>query len=150
MVKQIAATRVESRTMTMHTSEAKGDSTAMQATAAQGVTVVAAEADPDRLRQAIDLAFNYRGDVTIIRRSGAAAEGYIFDRRSSLSLDASVVRLMPKDGSPRLTIPYSDIAELRFTGKDTAEGKSFETWVRKYAEKKLKGEQASIESESLE
>lgn len=120
-------------------------------TAAQGLMIVTADAGADRLRQAIDLAFSYRGDVTIVRRStGAAVEGYIFDRRSSPSMDESVVRFMPKDGSPRVTISYSDIAELRFTGKDTAEGKSFETWVKKYAEKKLKGERASIESEMLE
>ena len=31
-----------------------------------------------------------------------------------------------------------------------AEGKTFENWVRRYAEKKLAGETASIESEELE
>lgn len=137
--------------MTMHTSTASDGTEAAPVTAAQGLTIVTADAGADRLRQAIDLAFSYRGDVTIVRRSTAAAfEGYIFDRRSSPSMDESVVRFMPKDGSPRVTISYRDIAELRFTGKDTAEGKSFETWVKKYAEKKLKGEQASIESEMLE
>ena len=57
--------------------------------------------DPDALREAIELAFNYRGDVMI-------------------------------------------------TGKDTASGKTFENWIRKYAQKKLAGETASIESESLD
>jgi hypothetical protein len=117
----------------------------------QGLSVVAAQAGEPELRHAVELAFGYRGDVTIVRRSTAAViEGYLFDRSERPSLDESVVRVMPRDGSPRVSVPYSDIAELRFSGKDTAEGKSFETWVRKYAEKKRKGETASLESDSLD
>ena len=39
-------------------------------------------------------------------------------------------------------IPYSDIAALAFTGRDTAAGKSWEAWVKKYVEKKAAGEKA--------
>src|SRR5688572_25113670 len=104
--------------------------------------------NPEALREAIELAFNYRGDVTIVRRSsGQLVEGYLFDRR----LDRNPqVRVVPKDSEARLTIPLDDIASLTFTGKDTASGKSFENWIRKYAQKKLAGETASIESESLD
>ena len=58
--------------------------------------------------------------------------------------------MIPKNSDDRLAIPQSDIASLSFTGKDTASGKSFETWIKKYAEKKLAGEAANIESESLD
>jgi hypothetical protein len=39
---------------------------------------------------------------------------------------------------------------LCFTGKDAAAGKTWENWMRRYAEKKLKGEAADIESETLD
>jgi hypothetical protein len=36
------------------------------------------------------------------------------------------------------------------SGRDPASGRSWEAWIRRYAERKLAGEAASIESESLE
>lgn len=116
-------------------------------------------ADPNELRRALDEAFDYRGDVTLVLRDGSSIEGYLFDRRSGRTLAESRVRLLPKtpvDGVPstdpkaRVEISYADIAELRFTGRDTAAGKTWENWVRRYAEKKLKGERAEIASEALD
>jgi hypothetical protein len=49
-----------------------------------------------------------------------------------------------------VSIPYSDVAALRFSGRDSAAGKSWEAWVRKYWEKKASGETAEIEPESLD
>ena len=49
------------------------------------------------LRQALELAFDYRGDVTITRKDGSQVEGYIFDRRNGATLAESVVRVIPKD-----------------------------------------------------
>ena len=43
----------------------------------------------------------------------------------------------------------ASIKSLAFTGKDAASGKSWESWIRRYAEKKLAGEAANIESEAL-
>ena len=107
--------------------------------------------NPDALREALELAFNYRGDVTIIRASdGCTVNGYIFDRRTDRATGELIVRVIPKNSDDRIAIPFSDIASLHFSGKDTASGKSFETWIKKYAEKKLAGEKASIESESLD
>ena len=106
--------------------------------------------DLEAMRHAIDLAFDYRGDVMIGRKSdGTAIEGYIFDRRGSITSEI-VVKLIPKDSDERVMIPLADIAWLKFSGKDTASGKSFENWIKKYAQKKLAGETASIESESLD
>jgi hypothetical protein len=106
--------------------------------------------DPEILRQAIELAFNYRGDVTIARSSGESIEGYIFDRTTDKRSGEPVVRIIPRNSDERIVIPIAEIAAVSFSGKDTASGKSFETWIRKYAEKKLAGEKASIESESLD
>lgn len=118
--------------------------------ASQGL--VADAGDPELLRRAIDLAFDYRGDVTIVRRSSPQPiEGYIFDRKiDRVGTSETVVRIIPSDGGARLTIPLSDIKRIEFTGRDTASGKSFETWVKKYVEKKMAGESASIESEPLD
>jgi hypothetical protein len=62
-----------------------------------------------------------------------------------------MVRVMPKGRNEKIIIPYSDIAALAFTGKDTAAGKSFAAWVKKYWEKKAAGEKnIGIESEQLD
>jgi hypothetical protein len=112
---------------------------------------VAHAANPEALREAIKLALDYRGDVTISRQSdGGSIEGYIFDRKTDRTSGEMIIRLIPKNSDERVAIPFSDIASLQFTGRDTASGKSFETWIRKYAEKKLAGEAASIESEKLD
>ena len=119
-------------------------------TAPRQGTVVDAS-DPDRLRHALELAFDYRGDVTIKRRStGESIAGYLYDRTAGASFEASVVRMMPANGADHTTIPYSDILEISFTGRDPAEGKSFDTWMKKYVQKKLAGEEASIQSEPID
>jgi hypothetical protein len=89
--------------------------------------------------------------VTITRKDGSKIEGYIFDRQNGKTLTDSAVRLFPKDRDEKIAIPYSDIAGLAFTGRDTAAGKSWEAWVRKYWEKKAAGEkQIQIKPESLD
>jgi hypothetical protein len=126
---------------------------------------LATEAD---VRAVIEKAFDYRGDVTITRKdkngsqsaesqvagsqiSGSQITGYLFDRRIGPSLENSVVRLILANSNERPSIPYSDIAAIAFTGRDTAAGKSYEAWVKKYWEKRAKGEtNISIEPEALE
>ena len=109
---------------------------------------LASESD---LREALEKAFDYRGDVTLTTKDGKQLEGYIFDRVSGPTLADSFVRLLPKDSGARVKISYSDIVGLAFTGRDTAAGKSWEAWVRKYWEKKSSGHgNLSIQAESLE
>jgi len=105
---------------------------------------VFATASEEELRAALEKAFDYRGDVTIQRKDGSKVEGYIFDRRTGNTLADSVVRLFPKDRPEKIAIPYSDVAGLEFSGRDTAAGKSWAAWVKKYWEKKAAGE-AQIE-----
>ena len=97
-------------------------------------------ATPDKLRECLEKAFDYRGDVTLTLKDGRSIEGYIFDRRPGATLEDSSVRLLPKDSGPKLTVRYSEIAGLAFTGRDPAAGKSWEAWVKKYCEKKRAGE----------
>ena len=108
-------------------------------------------ASEEDLRKALEQAFDYRGDVSITRKDGTRIEGYIFDRSTGKNLAESFVRVLPKDGSPRIKILYGEIAALAFTGRDMAAGKSWENWVRHYWEKKAAGERdISLQPEKLE
>jgi hypothetical protein len=101
--------------------------------------------------EALEKAFDYRGDVTITLKDGRTINGYIFDRRAGSTLADSAVRVIPANERTKLTVAYSDIAALAFTGRDTAAGKTFEAWVKKYWEKKAAGEEnIGIQPESLE
>jgi hypothetical protein len=112
---------------------------------------VPALASEEETRRALEKAFDYRGDVTITRKDGTIVEGYLFDRKSGPSLADSLVRVLPKTSNQRVMIPYSDIAALAFTGRDTAAGKSWDSWVKKYLEKKAAGEKdIGLEPEALE
>lgn len=101
-------------------------------------------ASEETLRAGLEKAFDYRGDVTITKTDGSKVEGYLFDRRHGKTLKDSFVRVIPatKGGGPlaKISVAYSEIAGLAFTGRDTAAGKSWEAWVKKYVEKKAAGE----------
>lgn len=108
-------------------------------------------ATPDELRAALEQAFDYRGDVLITRKDGSQLEGYVFDRRPGKTLSDSFVRLLLKAGDGKTSVSYADIAALAFTGRDMAAGKSWESWVKQYWEKKAAGEHdISLQPENLE
>jgi len=103
------------------------------------------------LAEALEKAFDYRGDVTLTKKDGSKIEGYLFDRIRGTSLSTSFVRVLPKNGGGRVKISYSEVAALAFTGRDTAAGKSWEAWVRKYWEKKEAGlDRASLHPDGAE
>jgi hypothetical protein len=109
---------------------------------------LATEAD---IRAVIEKAFDYRGDVTVTHKDGSQLTGYLFDRRIGKTLNDSVIRLMLASSNDKPAIPYSEIAGIAFTGRDTAAGKTYEAWVKKYWESRAKGEKnISIEPEALE
>lgn len=114
----------------------------------QGVQTDLGALDEAARMEVLEKAFDFRGDVTLALADGRTVTGYLFDRRKGATAVASVVRLLPPDSDKPLVIGYGDIRRIDF-GKDAAHGKSFETWVKKYVEKKLAGEKASIESEDL-
>jgi hypothetical protein len=105
-------------------------------------------ATEQEIQTALEKAFDYRGDITITKKDGSKVEGYLFDRQPGKGLADSFVRLLPSSGPvggsmgarTKISIAYADIARLEFTGKDTAEGKRFEDWVKQYWAKKAAGE----------
>lgn len=106
----------------------------------------------EEVRAALEKAFDYRGDVTLTLRDGSVVEGYLFDRRSdAATLDQCIASIYPKDRDDKVTVSYSEIARVEFTGKDTAHGRSFETWMKKYFEKRAAGEtNIRLEPEKLD
>src|SRR6266536_1347334 len=87
--------------------------------------------DATELADLVDMAFDYRGDVTLVLADGAEAVGDLFNRdREAASPFAQL--LVP--GAPdALTIPYAGIRTIRFTGKDTAAGRSYAAWLERRA-----------------
>jgi hypothetical protein len=91
------------------------------------------------LPDGIEQAFDYRGDVTVTLASGERIEGYIFDRENKTDPAASTLRIMTKPGQ-KISIKYADVTQIAFTGRDMADGRSWEAWIKKYAERKASGE----------
>src|SRR6266508_4405388 len=90
--------------------------------------------DPEVLAGALEAAFDYRGDVTLYLSSGEEVQGYLSNR--DRKAPEPYVELIPADGSEKRRFPYPAIRGVAFTGRDTAAGKSWETWLRKYKAKK--------------
>ncbi len=112
---------------------------------------VPALASDEDLRQALEKAFDYRGDVTLTLKSGEKIEAYIFNRSTGATLAESWVQYFAPNSSEKKKITYADIARLEFTGKDRAAGKHWEDWVKAWNEKKAAGEKnIALHPEALE
>ena len=108
-------------------------------------------ASDQEILDALEKAFDYRGDITITKKDGSIIEGYIFDRRIGASLAVSQVRVLLPGTSQKISIPYNEIAGLAFSGRDTAAGKSWEAWIKKYWESKASGEKGfGLQPEALD
>ena len=90
--------------------------------------------DPEILAQALETAFDYRGNVTLRLGGGEEVKGFVANR--DRAAPEPYVEIFPADGSEKRRILYGSIEGVAFTGRDTAAGKSWETWVKKYREKK--------------
>ncbi|MGH7321016.1 MAG: hypothetical protein ACRELA_15500 [Candidatus Rokuibacteriota bacterium] len=79
------------------------------------------------LARVIDLAFDYRGNTTVMRTDGTELDGYIFNRNADGP--EPFIQMFDLTGAGPLRILYSEIQTIRFTGKDTAAGNSYAAWV---------------------
>jgi Zn/Cd-binding protein ZinT len=107
-------------------------------------------ASDEDIRQALEKAFDYRGDVTLTLKSGEKIEAFIFNRQTGATLADSYVQYFTPKAPEKRKISYAEIARLEFTGKDRAAGKHWEDWVKAYNEKKASGEKYALHPESLE
>ena len=85
----------------------------------------------EELQHIIDLAFDYRGDVTVELREGGERVGYVFNRHAEAA--EPFLEMFDAAGGPRLQIRYVDVCTIRFTGRDTAAGKSYAAWLERKA-----------------
>ena len=97
------------------------------------------------LLEAVEFAFDYRGDVTIELASGEVVIGYVFNR-DAVGREPWIELFPAVDPAPR-RIMYTQIASLAFTGEDTANGRSWEAWVSK-KESERRAEADRIEADA--
>jgi Zn/Cd-binding protein ZinT len=97
-------------------------------------------ATEEEVREALEKAFDYRGDVTITTKSGEKIEAYVFNRETGTTLADSYIQYFAPNVAAKQKMSYGDIARLEFTGKDRAAGKHWEDWVKAYNERKAAGE----------
>ena len=81
------------------------------------------------LAEVIESAFEYRGDVTIDKVDGTTVVGYFFNRNAAAAIPFGEV--IEADTGEWLRLPYAQIRNIRFTGRDTAAGESWEAWQRR-------------------
>lgn len=108
------------------------------------VPVISGEAD---LLDALEKAFDYRGDITLKLKSGEELVAYVFNRDH----EKKFLQVYPRDVDEKRVIQYSEIETLSFTGIDTAAGKSWKAWMEKYKAKEaaLAAAQASAAGQDV-
>jgi hypothetical protein len=112
---------------------------------------VPALASDEELRQALNKALDYRGDVTLTLKSGERIEAFIFNCHSGPTLAESFLQYFTPSAPEKRKLSYPEIARLEFSGKDRAAGKHWEAWVKAYNEKKAAGEKnIALVPEALE
>jgi hypothetical protein len=94
----------------------------------------------DNLAEGVAEALDYRGDVTVTLKNGDTLTGYVFDRDETASQESGKLRMILAGDRRRVTVSSADIDNIAFTGRDMADGRSWEAWVRKYTERKAAGE----------
>ena len=103
------------------------------------------------LRNALEKAFDYRGDVSITLKSGERVEAYVFNRHTGQTLADSFVQYFTPSAPEKRKVSYAEVARLEFSGKDRAAGKHWEDWVKAYNDRKAAGEKnIALHPEALE
>jgi hypothetical protein len=97
------------------------------------------------LGEAIELAFDYRGDVTLELSSGIQLTGYVFNR--TVNGPDSFLEMFPSGRADAIRVPYDEVRSVAFSGEDTASGTSWEAWVAK-KESERRAEAARVAAEA--
>ena len=93
------------------------------------------------LAEVIDFAFDYRGNTTIVKTDGTEVVAYVFNRNALVA--EPFLQFFDEKGDGPFTVPYSEIANIKFTGKDTAAGNSWKAWVERKERDKTTAARAS-------
>lgn len=76
------------------------------------------------LAAAVDLAFDYRGYVTVSRQDGTTLVGFVYDR------GPGYLEMFDDTATQRIRVALSDVAHIEFTGEDSA-AKAQRIWERR-------------------
>jgi hypothetical protein len=96
------------------------------------------------LEEVVEFAFDYRGNTTIVTRDGTEIVGYIFNRNTYAP--EPFIEYFDESGEGPFTLRYSELANITFTGKDTAAGNSWKAWLER--KEREKAERAAARSVS--
>lgn len=83
------------------------------------------------LDEVVDLAFDYRGDVTVVTADGREIVGFVYSRERDV---AEPYLKMFEPAGASLTLRYAEVRAIRFSGKDAAAGRSYEAWRHRKAQ----------------
>jgi hypothetical protein len=81
----------------------------------------------EQLHDALEKAFEYRGDITITLKDGSQLTGYIFNHNADAL--KPFIEVLPPDKEEKVRIAYDDVAGLNFSGTDPAAGKSWSAYL---------------------
>jgi len=104
--------------------------------------------DRASLVKALELAIDYRGDVTLILKDDRRIEGFLY----TFEEKADRIHLFAKNGkdSTPEKVTASEVKAIQFSGDDTAFGKSWDDWqVKSDAAKQAEALRAQKEAEKL-
>ncbi len=90
------------------------------------------------LKDQIEFAFEFRGNVTLNLLDGRTVEGFVFNREFQnprLSKDM-FVEIFRADNGQAETLRIQDLKSIDVTGEDCAAGKSYAEWIEKQKLKK--------------
>jgi hypothetical protein len=82
------------------------------------------------LQHQLQEAADYRGDVVITTHDGRRHEGYLFN------VSTELVEYFPSKEPGVAAIKRAQVASVQKTGRDFADGKGWEAWVKKHTEAK--------------
>ena len=88
------------------------------------------------LDEVIDAAFDYRGNVTLERADGGSIVCYVSNRDARPY--RRVLQYFDESGEGPFDLAYANVVAIRFTGKDTAAGNSYEDYQRRKAEERAR------------
>jgi hypothetical protein len=74
--------------------------------------------------EALRVAFDYRGDVTLTLDDGSRVEGYV------ANLGETELAVWTRGRTSIRSIPVARVRRVELSGRDTASGRSWETWLR--------------------
>lgn len=78
---------------------------------------------PDKLRNEIEAAYDYRGHVMVRLKNGSSVEGFVFNRQYDApnSAEQYYIDLFLKNSDEKRRLPISELASIDLSGKDFAE-----------------------------